>query len=70
MGNELCEKCKPDKPEVHDQLSRDTGCDAQYQVVKTCMEQNRGSVSQCKDQWVDFKTCFSEQKKKNDQNSM
>lgn len=64
MVNPACEKCRPDKPETHDQISRDSGCDTQYQSVKRCMEENQGNVSDCRAQWSEFRSCFKVQKDK------
>jgi len=58
MANPACEKCKPDKPEAHEQLTRDTGCEVQYKAVSECMEKHRGNITNCKEQWATFKTCF------------
>lgn len=36
MTNKICEKCKPDKPETHENLVYDTGCKVPYSFVEQC----------------------------------
>lgn len=57
-----CEKCKPDKPETHEQVVDDTGCTASYESVKKCMKEHQGNISDCIEEWTRFKSCFAEKK--------
>jgi hypothetical protein len=63
MGNPACEKCKPDKPETHEQLTKGD-CESQYKAVRECMELRKGNVKDCKDEWTNFRVCFREGKER------
>ena len=64
MTNLSCEKCKPDKPETHEQVVDDTGCTTAYDSVKQCMKTHDGNVRDCIEEWTSFKKCFSEKKRR------
>ena len=64
MPNPACEKCKPDKPEQHDALVNRTGCTSQYDKVKACMQKYAGNVSDCDAEWMNFRACFADLKRK------
>jgi hypothetical protein len=56
----VCEKCKPDKPELHEGvITNSTGerCREQYTAIQACMKAHRGNISSCIDVWDSFKSC-------------
>ena len=57
-----CDKCKPDKPETHEQVVGDAGCATFYASVKKCMKVHQGNVADCAEEWKSFKKCFNDQK--------
>ena len=60
----VCEQCKkPDKPELTIPIVESTGCSAQYFVMNSCMEQNGGNISSCRESWDAFRKCFQEREK-------
>ncbi len=62
MPNPICDKCVPNKPEVHDDLVETSGCSMEYEAVKACMKEMNGNVSSCKDQWNTFRQCHGTSK--------
>jgi hypothetical protein len=64
MGNPNCEKCKPDRPETHEQVVQDSGCKSSYQSVNECMKIHNGNVSDCNEEWASFRACFAKEKEK------
>ena len=59
----ICEKCKPDKPELHDSaISNSTSnkCLAEYTAVQACMKRENGNISPCAKVWEAFRTCHSD----------
>ena len=62
MPNPACSNCKPDKPETHENLVKDTGCTDLYKVVDACMKLNQGNISDCAEEWKAFRYCFASQK--------
>jgi hypothetical protein len=59
MPNQICEKCKQDRPQDADSAVKQTGCTEIYSLVEECMKANKGSISICKKQWEDFRSCVA-----------
>jgi hypothetical protein len=64
MPNPICEDCKPvDRtPAVMNEIINDTGCSVLYTVMDKCMKANGGNIASCREEWSDFRACFSKTK--------
>jgi len=63
MANDHCDKCKPDRPEMHSSaISNSTAnrCGEEYKEVQACMAVNKGNISPCALVWDAFKLCHSD----------
>lgn len=61
-NNPICAHCKPDNPEHHEALIIETGCDNYYELVESCMKAHNGRISDCKEEWKNFRECFAKSK--------
>lgn len=64
MPNPMCEKCKQDRPNDTQSAVQQTGCEALYTKVDVCMKENRGTISLCKEEWAEFRSCVDKKKNK------
>ena len=60
MTTAVCVNCKPTKTAEEDRpLITKSGCTEDYAVMQTCMDQNKGNISSCKDEWTQFRACYA-----------
>jgi hypothetical protein len=63
-SNKICEKCVEDKSKefkISENLDTNV-CSETYSNVKNCMDDNKGSISSCKNEWEKFRFCFTNEK--------
>jgi hypothetical protein len=59
----VCLDCKQGDTTHHESAVEQTGCKAQYEAVDACMAQHRGNVSDCRQEWSQFRACHEEQRR-------
>lgn len=58
----VCLNCKQGDPAKHEQALEQIGCGTLYDAVDQCMLANKGNVSDCRQQWSEFRRCHEQQK--------
>ena len=72
-NGKVCVNCKPTEKDpsigvchievVSDTKNNQKDCIADYKKMEECMAINHGSISSCRLEWNNFRTCFNSVKK-------
>ena len=64
--SESCLECKETekKEEWNEKFLETSSCVSEYTLVENCMKITKGSISDCKEEWKQFRLCFEKNKKK------
>lgn len=59
--SEICYECKETnkKEEWNNNFQLTSNCLKEYNIVDNCMKEYNGNISQCKNEWNNFKICFN-----------
>ena len=59
-SNMVCEKCQPSAKSTEALVKvENDGCKEIYSLLDSCMKNNKGNISSCREEWNKFRSCYN-----------